>query len=157
MQQLFMIGVGGSIASANVEIHDLQFVIADTIEDCFPVLQERWYGDTLHLDGYMVLQYIDGYTIDLSVVMDEQLYMIVYGGYNPNVIDEVHAYHFVVATSKEEAKQIAKTQYDSFLYINHVDEVIDVFESCGVRFGLRKADVYFSDNVYHHQFVKITE
>ena len=155
MKKLYMIGLGGSIKNANTEVHAMQFVYAENLEDCYQELKKRWYGESLHIDGYMYLKTIDGYEVDFSNKMEDNLYMIVYGGYQEDVIDEIHRYHFVVAKSKTEAKLLAKESMHSFTSIDHVDEVVDVFENAGVRFGLKERDCSFSENSYSHTFIKL--
>ena len=150
-----MIGLGGSIKNANTEVHAMQFVYAENLESCYEDLKERWYGDSLHIDGYMELQMIDGYELDLTKQMEENLYMIVYGGYYENVIDEQHRYHFLVAKNKQEAKVLGKESIHQFSSMDHIDEVVDVFENAGVRFGLTKKECLFTQNVYTHTFIKL--
>lgn len=136
MKKLFMIGVGGSARNANVEVHGMQFVYAESLEDSFPILLERWYGDSIHLDGYTELMYIDGYEIDKSLSSKKNLYMIVYGGYKSDVIDELHDYHFVLADNPIDAKKVAKKDMKKFTYMNHVDEIVDVFQQQDYVLGL---------------------
>ena len=81
MGKLFMIGLGGSIKGANVEVHAMQFVIADKLENCYDDLRKRWYGESLHIDSYTELEFIDGYQIDLTSTTNTNLYMVVYVGY----------------------------------------------------------------------------
>lgn len=155
MMKLFMIGLGGSIQGANIEVHDMQFVIAETIEDCYKVVKERWYGNNLHIDSYTELKYIDGYKVDLSGKSELELYMIVYGGYTKEVIDELHKYHFILSSSVKEAKRLAKIAMKQFPTMDHVDSVINVFENAVSRFGLIQGEFAFKDNETVHTFVKL--
>lgn len=41
---LFMVYVGGYTASSNIELHDMRFVIGETIESCYPQLLQEWGG-----------------------------------------------------------------------------------------------------------------
>lgn len=152
MKKLYMIGLGGSIKNANVEVHSMQFAIADRIEDCFEEMKTRWYGDSLHLDSYIEMNYIDGYKIDLNSDTDKELYMIVFGGYKKGVIDELHDYTYLLANTKAEAKKKAKTMFAQFPNMNHVDEVVNVFENVGQRFGFIEGDYSFKDNEIVHTF-----
>ena len=63
MVKLFMVYLGGMSLGANIEIHDVQFVAAQTIEDTYPLLRKHWYGTPkgLHLDSYKDLMGTDGY------------------------------------------------------------------------------------------------
>ena len=131
MKKVYMITVGGSIQNANLEVHSVQFVYAENIEDTYPILKERWYGSSLHLDGYKVLDKIDGYEVDLNGKIDENLYLVVYGGYQKDIIDELHDYTFVIAKDEKEAKHLAKAKISNFNNMNHVDEIVDVFKNEG--------------------------
>lgn len=42
MKKLFVIGIGGSVSKANIEVHDVQLVIADSIENTYEILKEDW-------------------------------------------------------------------------------------------------------------------
>ena len=155
MKKLFMIGLGGSAPNANVEVHSMQFVYTESLEDCFPILKERWYGNSLHIDGYTELKYINGYKILPEKELDGNLYMIVYGGYKPNYIDELHDYHFIVASDTLEAKVQAKKDMKQFEYMGHVDEIVDVFQNVGIKLGLEVSNNSFKDNKYIHKFIKL--
>ena len=54
MNKLFMVYLGGSAPKANIEVHDIQFVVADKIEDTYDQLKSNWFGNItgLHLDSY---------------------------------------------------------------------------------------------------------
>ena len=155
MKKLWMIGLGGSIKNANIEVHAMQHMIAEKVEDCYEDLIEIWYGDSLHLDSYTALEYIDGYKVDLKGSSDKNLYMIVYGGYQKGVIDELHDYNYLLADSKEEAEKVAKSQYDKFPNMNHVDEIVDIFDNMGIRFGFIEGDYSFKDNETVFKHVKL--
>lgn len=155
MKKLYMIGLGGSIQGANIEVHDMQFVFADKIEDCYQELKNRWYGDSLHMDSYTEVHTIDGYQIDFTVEETKNLYMVVFGGYKKGTIDELHSYHFVLASSKQEAKNIGKSLYHRFDNMDHIDEVVDVFQNAGARVGWIKGDYSFVSNNTVHTFVKL--
>lgn len=156
MKKLFMIGLGGSVQGANIEVHDLQFVIAEKLEDTYEVLKNRWYGTSLHIDSYTVIKEIDGYKLDVEEG-NESLYLVVYGGYNKEELDEKHAYHFVTASSKKQAKEDGKKQMAKFAYMDHIDEVVDVSRNAGQEFGFLKGDYASSHNVRVHTFIKLID
>ena len=58
MKKLFMIHLGGKAKGALIEVHDVQFVIAEKIEDCERSLRDHWYGLDLkcHIDSYKVIE-----------------------------------------------------------------------------------------------------
>ncbi len=155
MKKLFMIGLGGCIKGANIEVHDTQLFAAETVEDCFEEAKKRWYGDSLHLDSYTEIKCLDGYRIDFASVTDLNLYMIVYGGYTKGIIDELHEYHFITAKTMKEAKRIGKDYLPMFPTMDHVDSVVDVFENVGFRFGLVEGDYLLEDCKVTHKYVKI--
>jgi len=55
MPKLFLVYLGGRAPRANIELHDVQFVAGDSIEDTFEQLRKRWFGTVrgLHLDAYL--------------------------------------------------------------------------------------------------------
>lgn len=155
MKKIYMIGMGGSVEHATIEVHDMQFVISETKEEAFDIVKDRWYGTSLHIDSYIEMNYIDGYEIDLSGTSNKSLYMIVYGGYKAGFIDELHNYNFVLAESIEEAKTFGKSLMSSYEYMDHIDNVVNVFEYLNTRFGFNKGDYSFSMNKINHTFIKL--
>lgn len=153
--KIFMIGMGGSVEGANIEVHDMQFIKASSLEDTFDEVIKRWYGTSLHIDSYQELKYINGYEVDLNKKSSKKLFMIVYGGYNPLIVDEVHRYDFVLAENKEEAKVVGKKNMTNFEHIDHIDSIVDVFENVGDTFGFVEADVSFKDNTMTQTYLKL--
>jgi len=150
-----MIGLGGSIDGANIEVHDVQFVIAESKEEAFSIVKKRWYGDSLHVDSYTELRFIDGYQLDPKKDNGETVYLIVYGGYKPGVIDEVHEYHFLVADSLQQAKNLGKERIKQLQHIDHIDEVVHIRSNTNKPFGITAGDFHFADNKINHTFIKI--
>lgn len=155
MEKLFMIGMGGSVGNATIEVHDMQFVIAENKEQAFEVVKQRWYGSSLHIDSYTEMKYINGYKIDLDSDSTQDLFMVVYGGYKKGYVDELHDYNFVLADSKVDAKQIGKDQMNEFENMDHVDNVVNIFEYLNTRFGLIKGEYSFKMNTINHIFIKL--
>lgn len=152
---IYMITLGGSITGANLEVHAIQFVSADSLEDTYEELIGRWYGESLHIDSVTPLTYIDGYKV-VEGTSEDIPYLVVYGGYQKGAIDELHTYHVVLAKNSVEAKKKAKQDLSKFPTMNHVDEVVDIFENVGMQFGLEPSDCQFTDNQTSHQFIKLT-
>ena len=65
---LFIVVLGGRSLKSNIEIHDVRWVLGETIEDTFPELRKQWLGKKsgLHIDSYKCIKYIDGYQIVIS-------------------------------------------------------------------------------------------
>lgn len=154
-KKLFMIGMGGSVGNATLEVHDMQYVIAKSKEEAFDIVKNRWYGKSLHIDSYTEVKYLNGYEVDLEGELDKNVYVVVYGGYKKGYIDELHDYNFVLAESKIEAKTKAKSEMSSYPHMDHVDNIVDLFEYIGTRFGLKKSDKTFKDNEINHYFLKL--
>ena len=62
-----MCGGGGRARKANVELHDVRWVVGSKIEDTYDTLRKQWFGSPkgLHIDSYKRIKYIDGYKINL--------------------------------------------------------------------------------------------
>ena len=65
---LFLVVLGGKANKANIELHDVRWVIGSKIEDTYDALREDWFGslDGLHIDSYKKIKSIDGYKINLK-------------------------------------------------------------------------------------------
>ena len=57
---LFIVVLGGRSLKSNIEIHDVRWVLGETIEDTFPELRKQWLGKKsgLHIDSYLSLIHI---------------------------------------------------------------------------------------------------
>jgi len=132
MKKLFIIGIGGSSQKANIEVHDVQFVITDTIENSHEVLIDGWYGDALHIDTYAELKGADGYAIEIHDEPQQRevnLYFVHLGGYLMEIFGEQHEYGFFVAKTEKEAKDKAKTTMLKHIKDIHADGVFNMEKS----------------------------
>lgn len=129
MKTLFVIGIGGNIFNANIEVHDVQLVISDSIENTYEVLKESWYGERMHLDEYKVLTGADGYSIqieDYPQNTELSLFFVDMGGYCKEIFGEQHEYRFFVAENEKEAKEKAKKELLKNASDRHVDRIFKV-------------------------------
>jgi uncharacterized protein DUF1543 len=147
---LFMIYIGGKHQNSLIELHDIRFVVAHSIEDTYETLRNSWWGvpKSLHLDCWGILKTVDGYDVQLadSPAADKnQLYFINLGGYDSSQFTELHKNFCVVATDEMEAKQKAKAQITQWEsphkdYIHAVDDVVNinkVISSSGMHIHLK--------------------
>ena len=125
---LFLIVLGGRAKMANIELHDVRWVIGSKIEDTFDVLRRDWFGTTegLHIDSYKKINYVDGYKINLKNCENKKtkktnfsiennqknLWFVNIGGYDPLSMQEKHEFGMVVASSSLEAKKKAKASQE---------------------------------------------
>ena len=63
---LLILKVGAKFA--NVESHDVRWVVGSNIEDTYDALRMAWFGTSegLHIDNYKKIKYVDGYKITLK-------------------------------------------------------------------------------------------
>ncbi|WP_052283357.1 DUF1543 domain-containing protein [Kluyvera genomosp. 1] len=109
---LFMFYVGGNAGKSNIEVHDIQFVIANEPQDAWPALREAWFGDSdkIHVDGYSRITWVDGHSVTLSTQSPEygqRLYFVNAGGYRSDTLAELHEFDLFVAENPQQAKQKA--------------------------------------------------
>jgi len=64
---LYLVVLGGRAKKANIELHDVRWVVGSKIEDTYDTLKKEWFGSPkgLHIDSYKKIKYIDGYKINL--------------------------------------------------------------------------------------------
>ena len=137
---LFLVVLGGRADKANVELHDVRWVVGSKIEDTYDALRRDWFGEVegLHIDSYKKIKYIDGYDVKLSnfetnKIKNKQLinkmnpkvnlWFVNIGGYRPNCMQEKHEFGLVVASSKLEAKNIAKSKWLIDCKKKHKDDI----------------------------------
>jgi len=64
---LYLVVLGGRAKKANIELHDVRWVVGSKIEDTYDTLRKDWFGSPkgLHIDSYKKIKHIDGYKINL--------------------------------------------------------------------------------------------
>ena len=99
---LFIVVLGGRSLKSNIEIHDVRWVLGESLEDTFPELRKQWIGklNGLHIDSYKRIRYVAWYKKAISKynkqnsinhkIEGEYLLFINLGGYNPKKMYEEH-------------------------------------------------------------------
>ena len=77
---LYLVLLGGRAKKANIELHDLRWVVGSKIEDTYDILRNDWFGSPkdLHIDSYKKIQYVDGYKINLIKFPEKQYHLYAY-------------------------------------------------------------------------------
>lgn len=130
-KKLLAVYLGGRASRCNTELHDVVFVVGESVETTYDQLMDKWFGDPLrlHIDSWMELNIVDGHRISLSahpVKSDKRLYFINLGAYQPGQFTELHANAFLVASSEAEVKQRAKSHLLRGAQSVHTDDLYDV-------------------------------
>ena len=135
-----MVVLGGRADKANVELHDVRWVVGSQIEDTFNDLKNNWFGsiDGLHIDSFKKIEYVDGYKINLKIFdknkikkkqspnqinSQQNLWFVNIGGYDPSSMQEKHEFGLVVASSSLEAKNMAKSKWLKGCRKKHKDDI----------------------------------
>jgi len=137
---LYLVVLGGRAKKANIELHDVRWVVGSKIEDTYDTLRKDWFGSPkgLHIDSYKKIKYIDGYKINLinfeknkidkkKLVKKNKakkyLWFVNIGGYNPTSMQEKHEFGLVAASNKLQAKNIAITKWLMGCKKKHKDDI----------------------------------
>ncbi|WP_332847509.1 DUF1543 domain-containing protein [Pseudomonas lactucae] len=129
---LFVVMLGGKHPRARIEVHDVVFTAADTLEATYAQLRDAWFGSPkgVHIDSWMAVDGVDGWRVELSHLAPEadahHLYFINLGGYEANSFGEAHRYSLVVARNKQEARSKGKQQMLRHWSQAHTDAVMDI-------------------------------
>lgn len=131
---LYMISLGGKVKGCNLEVHDVQFVAANQIDETVEILKEKWYGDPekLHMDSYKLIHGVEGHTVLLTQQKPDsgkQLYFVHLGGYKKASTQELHEVSLLIGDSEQEVKEKALREFHMADIENHVDSIILV-EAC---------------------------
>lgn len=148
MMKLFAIYIGGEHPRANIELHDMRFVVAPSISETYEDLRKQWWGtpDSLHVDCWAELDHADGYDVELKPEPfsgKEKLYYINLGGYDESDFLERHKNIFVVARNLATAKTRALHANRGWKQL-HRDELYEAEQA----FCL--ADAAFEQRLYIH-------
>ncbi len=127
---LYLVVLGGRIRGGHVEVHDVRWVVGQTIEETIPQLRSEWIGSAkgLHIDSYKLIRFINGYQIKV-VTTDEvarnqvnKLWFINLGGYKIGEMLEQHHLELVVAPSIQAAKKRALSRWPESMKQIHKDD-----------------------------------
>ena len=128
----FIVMLGGKHPRARIEVHDVVFVQAPSLQAAYPQLRAQWFGSAkgLHIDSWLEVDGVEGYRLLWSDVQpaagEPRLYFINLGGYEPHCFGEAHRYVLVVAVSKAQAKARGKQHMAREWGQPHTDAVLDV-------------------------------
>lgn len=129
---LFVVMLGGKHPRARIEVHDVVFVVADSIQAAYPQLRQSWFGSPqgLHIDSWMAVAGVENWRVELSAVApgpdENRLYFINLGGYEKEVFGEAHRYLLVAARNKREATSKGKQRMAIHWTQAHTDAVLDI-------------------------------
>jgi hypothetical protein len=129
---LYVVMLGGRHPRANIEVHDVVFAEAGSLEQTYPQLRNAWFGSPkgLHIDSWIEVHGVDRYRIELSHAAPSpgamRLFFLNLGGYERAVFGEAHRYLLVAATDKAAAKRLGKQRMAADWLKPHVDAVLDV-------------------------------
>ena len=136
---LYLVVIGGRLPKANIELHDVRWVLGSKIEDTFGDLRKGWFGsiDGLHIDSYKKIYSVDGHKIKLKKSQNKKskinllkknkdtkkLWFINLGGYDPKSMQEKHEFGLVVASNASDAKKLAKSKWLNGFKKKHNDDI----------------------------------
>ncbi|HEY2761246.1 MAG TPA: DUF1543 domain-containing protein [Pirellulales bacterium] len=135
--KLFAVYLGGRAPKCNTELHDVVFVVGESIESTYERLLELWFGSAegLHIDSWMELTVVDKHRVRLSkepatskgaVTGDKKLFFVNLGAYADSEFTELHANAVVVGASEQEVKQRAKSELLRGKTAVHTDDLFDI-------------------------------
>ena len=154
--KLFAVYLGGKASGANIEVHDLVFVVGKEIKSCFSDIKGKWFGDqnSVHIDSYAELSIIDRYEISLSldkIKNKNNLFFVNLGFADPTVFGEGHLMSFIIAPNASEAKIQAKKMFPKNVVGNHLDNLIKLSQIDTYYINViptdKKSELHFT-NVY---------
>ena len=162
--------VGGRSPKANIELHDVRWVIGTKIEDTFDQLRNDWFGSNngFHIDSYKKIVSIDGYKINLrkrsrepknkilknKKISNKKLWFVNIGGYDPSSMQEKHEFGLVVASSPSEATNKARSKWLIDCKKKHNDDIsaLNMFtdiDDCEVINNIKNWEIELIPNDYH--------
>lgn len=128
MPKLFAVMLGGRAEKCNTELHDIVFVIAESLEAAYPQLINKWFGlsHRLHIDSSMEVNFVPNHRVVINREKPKhdakKLYFVNFGGYKPGLFTEIHECNFYVAHSKTEALEQAKQELCLNIEMQHCDD-----------------------------------
>jgi len=170
---LYLVVLGGRAEKANIELHDVRWVVGSKIQDTYETLRNDWFGSSkgLHIDSYKRIRYVDGHKINLinfdkdkiekkqSVKKNKtkkNLWFVNIGGYNPTSMQEKHEFGLVIASNKLEAKNIAKSKWLIGCKKKHKDDLasLEMLISCDDCDQIKKIGNWQIELTPNNNFIK---
>ncbi len=170
---LYLVVLGGRVEKANIELHDVRWVVGSKIEDTYDTLRKDWFGSPkgLHIDSYKKIKYLDGYKINLRNVENlkiknnkfsnksktkMKLWFVNIGGYDPSSMQEKHEFGLVIAKNKLEAKNIAKSKWLIGCKKKHKDDIasLETLISCDDCELIKKIDKWEIELTPNKNFIE---
>jgi len=129
---LYLVVLGGRINGCNIELHDVRWVVGESIEDTIISLKKEWFGDKkgLHIDSYRMIEHVDG--MDVTVVHSplvkkplgqDCLWFVNLGGYSSQSMAEQHEFGIIVARTQQLAKSKARQRWLKGMTQIHKDDL----------------------------------
>ena len=157
---LYLVVLGGRAKKANIELHDVRWVVGSKIEDTYDTLRKDWFGcqKGLHIDSYKKIKYLDGYKINIRNVenlkinkknkfsdksnSNKKLWFVNIGGYDPSSLQEKHEFGLVIASNKLEAINKAKSKWLIGCKNKHKDDIssLETLNFCDDCEPIKKID-----------------
>ena len=170
---LYLVVLGGRAAKANIELHDVRWVIGCKIEAAYNTLRKDWFGSLkgLHIDSYKKIKYIDGYKINLIYFEKDKinkkllvkknnakknLWFVNIGGYNPTSMQKKHEFGLVTASTKLEAKNVAKSKWLIGCKKKHKDDLasLEMIIKCDDCEQIKKIGNWQIELTLDNKFIK---
>ena len=129
---LYLVVLGGRMKGCNIELHDVRWVVGESIQDTIKTLKSEWFGDKkgLHIDSYRQILHVDGMSVAVvhSPTVNEPtdeygLWFVNLGGYSNQSMAEQHEFGIVVAQTAQSAKAIAKKRWLKGMTQIHKDDL----------------------------------
>lgn len=170
MPNLYMVMLGGRHVKANTEVHDVVFVVGETLEDCYPQLKKAWFAEQkgLHIDAWMQVNGAQAESVQYQLHLNQiqrsnehhqKLWLINLGGYDAKEFGELHRYVLVVAEREELAKQRGKLHFESHWQKQHTDRVLDVDDcisiDCIEDYRIILKEGTYAENMWENTYLTI--
>lgn len=178
--KLFYTILGATPPGRNTEQHDVFFGIAETVKELVPAMKNFWpeAKGQIHIDCYQELKFVDGYEIKIVDKTDqnieEHLFFINLGGYQPGKFEELHQQYVMVGKSMADIiRRVKQTDfYKTMGFQNaasHIDDkhgvdIDDIFKVNDIlpaemkeKYSviLQKSDLDSQENLVHIGYLKI--
>lgn len=131
---LYALYLGGKAKGANIEVHDVVFLISVDLDKDKQKIKDLWFGDksSVHIDAIARIDGAGGYKVvvledpEQPQTHEDKLYFINFGASGNGTFDEKHEADFFVANSRQEAIKQAKEKLFKGEKDVHLDNFLDI-------------------------------
>lgn len=147
-----MVLLGSKAPARNTEQHDFFFGIANNLTELVPAMRSFWpeAGNSLHIDGWRRITYVDGYRVDVvpkqqNLENGKRLFFINLGGYTSGKLEEQH--YTLLTVQDDRMSALSASKRTAFFKTATIAKLKGANAHIDEKYGIDVDDIYRIDDL----------